>query len=68
LGTPDKKRQRRKHTHHWQQITRARFPGGRFPAKFEYQPIKLEIYALAHTYPANYVRVHFRHLGVYKES
>ena len=43
-------------------------PGGRFPAKFGCQPIKLELYPLAHTYPANYVRVHFSHLGVYKES
>ena len=63
-----KKRQRQKHAHHWQQFTRALFPGGRFPAKFGCQPIKLELYPLAHTYPANYVRVHFRHLGVYKES
>jgi len=37
-------------------------------AKFECQPIKLELYPLEHTYPANYVRVHFRDLGVYKES
>ena len=63
-----KKRQRQKHAHHQQQFTRAQFPGGRFPAKFGCQPIKLELYPLAHTYPANYVRVHFRHLGVYKES
>ena len=63
-----KKRQRQNHAHHWQQFTRAQFPGGRFPAKFGCQPIKLELYPLAHTYPANYVRVHFRHLGVYKES
>ena len=63
-----KKRQRQKHTPHWQQFTRAELPGGRFPAKFGCQPIKLELYPLAHTYPANYVRVHFRHLGVYKES
>jgi len=32
------------------------------------QPIKLELNPLAHTYAANYVRVHFWHLGVYKES
>ena len=43
-------------------------PGGRLPAKFGCQPIKLELYLLAHAYTANYVRVHFRHLGVYKES
>ena len=43
-------------------------PGGRFPAKFGCQPIKSELYQLQHTYPANYVRVHFRHLGIYKES
>ena len=63
-----KKRQRQNHAHHWHQVTRALFPGGRFPAKFGCQPIKLELYLLVHTYPANYVRVHFRHLGVYKES
>jgi len=44
-----KKRQRQKHAHHWQQFTRAQFPGGRFPAKFGCQPIKLELYPLAHT-------------------
>ena len=43
-------------------------PGGRLPAKFGCQPIKLELYLLEHTYTANYVRVHFRHLRVYKES
>jgi len=32
------------------------FPSGRFPAKFGCQPIKLKLYPLAHTYPANYVR------------
>ena len=32
------------------------------------QPIKLQLYPLAHTYTANYVRVHFRHLRVYKKS
>ena len=63
-----KKRQRRKHTHHWQQFTRAQLPGSRFPAKFGYQPIKLERDPFTHTYPANCVRVHFRPLGVYKES
>ena len=42
--------------------------GNRFPAKFGCQPIKLQLYPLAHAYPANYVRVHVRHLGVYKES
>ena len=68
IGDSRKKRQRQNHAHHRQQFTRAQFPGGRFPAKFGCQPIKLELYPLAHTYPANYVRVHFRHLGVYKES
>jgi len=63
-----KKRQRQKHAHNWQGFTRAEFPGGWFPAKFGCQPIKSEKYLLAHAYPANYVRVHFRHLGVYKES
>jgi len=28
------KRQRQKHADHWQQFTRAQFPGGQFPAKF----------------------------------
>ena len=63
-----KKPQRQKHARNWQQFTRAQFPGGRFPAKFGCQPIKLEQYLLAHAYPANYVRVQFRHLGVYKRS
>ena len=63
-----KKRQRQKHAHHWQQFRRAQFPGGRFPAKFGCQPIKLELYQLAHTYTANCVRVHLKYLGVYKES
>jgi len=63
-----KKRQRQNHTPHWQHLTRAQFPGCRFPAKFGCQPIKLQLYPHAHTYPANNVRVHFRHLGVYKES
>jgi len=62
------KRQRQKHADHWQQFTRAQFPGGQFPAKFWYQPIKLQLHPFTHTYPANYVRVLFRHLGVYKES
>ena len=62
------KRQRQKHTHHWQQLTRAQFASGRFPAKFGCQPIKLGLYPLAHTYPANCVRVHFRRLRVYKGS
>ena len=62
------KRQRPKHADYWQQFTRAQFPGGRFPAKFGCQPIKLELYPIVHTYPANYVRVHLRHLGVYKGS
>ena len=43
-------------------------PGGRHPAKFGCQPIKLELYLHAHTDTANYVRVHSRHLGVYKEG
>jgi len=51
-----KKRQRQKHAHHSQQFTRAQFPGGRFPAKFRCQPIKLELHLDGHTYPANYVR------------
>jgi len=48
-----KKRPRQKHAHHQQQLTRAPSPGGRFPAIFRFQPIKLELYPLAHTYPAN---------------
>ena len=39
-----------------------------FPANFGYKPIRLELYLLVHTYTANYVRVHSRLLGVYKES
>ena len=62
------KRQRQKHVQHWQHFTRAHSPGGRSPAKFGFQPIKLQLYPLAHTYPANYVRVHFRSLRVYKDS
>ena len=61
-----KKRQRQKHVHHWQKLMRAEFPGSQFPAKFGYQPIKLQLYPLAHMYPTNYVHVHFRHLGVYR--
>ena len=45
------KRQRRKHADHCQQFTRAQFPADRFPAKFGCQPIKLELYPLAHTHP-----------------
>jgi len=63
-----KKRQRQNHAHHWQQLTLAQFPGGQFPVKLGCQPIKLELYLLPHAYPANYMRVHLRHLGVYKES
>ena len=63
-----RKRQRQNHARHCQQFTRAQFPGGRFPAKFGCQPIKLELNLVVHTYPANYVRVQLRHLGVYKES
>ena len=62
------KRQRQKHAQHWQLLTRAQFPGGRFPAKFGCQPIKLELYPMEHAYSAINVRVHFRHLRVYKES
>ena len=40
----------------------------RFPAKFGCQPVMLELYPHVHTYPANYIRVHLRHLGVYKGS
>jgi len=47
----EKKRQRQKHAHHWQQLTRAPFPGGRFPAKFWFQPIKLEINRLCTRLP-----------------
>ena len=43
-------------------------PGGRFPAKFGCQPIKLDLYLPVHAYTANNMRVHLRHLGVYKES
>ena len=58
------KRQRQKHTHNWQQSTRAQsrsIPGKR-------QPIKFELYLLEHKHTAKYVRVHLRHLGVYKDS
>ena len=37
-----------------------------FPAKLGFQLIKLELYPLVHTYTANYVRVHCRHLGYIK--
>jgi len=67
LETPEK-RQRQNHAHHWQRFTRAQFPGGRFPAKFGCQPIKLELYPHVHTYAANNVRVHLGISGVYKES
>jgi len=43
-------------------------PGGRFQVKFGFQPIKLDLLLLVHAYTANCVRVHFRHLGVYKGS
>ena len=65
---PPKKRPRQKHAYHGQKFTRAPFPGSLFPGNFGCQPIKLELCTLMHTYPANYVRVHFRHLRVYKES
>ena len=64
LETQEKKRQRQKHTHHWQQFTRAQFQA----VKFGCEPIKLELRLLVHTHTANCVRVHFWHLGVYKES
>jgi len=63
-----RKRQRQVHANHCQKLTRAQIPGGRFPAKFGYQPIKLELYPLEHAYAANYVRVHLQHPGVYKDS
>ena len=59
-----RKRQRQKHVRHWQQFTRAHFPGGRVPAKFGCQPIKLELCPLVHAYSANYMRVHLR-ISVY---
>ena len=59
-----KKRQRQKHAHYWQQFTSADFPGSRFPAKLECQPIKLELNPPAHTYPANYLRVQLKCLRV----
>ena len=46
-----KKRQRQKHAHNWQPFTRAQFPGGRFPAKFRYQPIKLHLHPLSTRIP-----------------
>ena len=42
------------------------FPGGRLPAKFGIQPIKLELYLLLHACTAKYVRVHLRHSGYIK--
>jgi len=66
IGDSSKKRQRQKHVRHWQLFTRADFPGGQFPAKFGCQPIKLELYPLVHTYPANYVRVHLSISGYIK--
>ena len=59
IGDSRQKRQRQKHAHHWRQFTRAQSPGVPFPAKFGCQPIKFELHPIAHTYPANYVRVHF---------
>ena len=53
IGNSRKKRQRQKHAHHQQQLTRAPSPGGQFPAKFRFQPIKLDLCPLAHTYTAN---------------
>ena len=41
-------------------------PGDRFLVKFGCQPIKLDLHLLVHTYTANCVRVHFRHLGYIK--
>ena len=66
IGDSRQKRRRQNHAHYCQQHTRAQFLGNLFPAKFGCQPIKLELNPLAHTYAANYVRVHFWHLGVYK--
>jgi len=66
IGDSREKRQRQRHAHHWQQFTRAEFPGGRFLAKFGCQPIKLELYPLVQTYPANYVRVHLGISGYIK--
>ena len=52
----------------WEAVYACGVPGCKFPAKFGCQPIKLELYPHVHRYTANYVRVHPRHLGVYKES
>ena len=68
IGDYRKKRQRRKHAQESQLSARAQFAGHRLPVKFGCQPIKLKLHQLAHTYPANCVRVHSSHLGVYKES
>jgi len=43
IGNSNQKRQRQNHAHHCQLFTRAQFPGGRFPAKFGFQPIKLKL-------------------------
>ena len=52
----------------WETVDACRVPGCEFPATSGCQPIKLELYPHVHTCTANYVRVHFRHLGVYKGS
>ena len=38
------------------------------PGKIWIPTNQIRVLSLEHTYPAKYVRVHFRHLGVYKES
>jgi len=38
------------------------------PGKIWMPTNQIRVLSLAHTYPANYLRVHFWHLGVYKES
>ena len=43
-------------------------PGRSIPGKIVRQPIKFELHPQAHAYPAIYVCVHFRLLGVYKEG
>ena len=68
IGDSGQKRQRWKHAHHEQQLPRAQFPGGRFPAKIWMPTNQIRAISAQHTYPATYVRVHLRHLGVYKES
>jgi len=52
LETHDK-RQRQRHT--LATVYACTVPGGRFPAKFGCQPIKLELYLPVHTYTANNV-------------